>query len=202
MVVRFISNMLLLALLAGCFWFLGFLWFLGQLPATTPILSAPEADAIVVLTGGRGRLSHGLKLLDIGKGKQLFISGVHPDSTKDEIFHSEDASLDTTYQRLKDHIIMGRQARDTIGNAYETAEWIRGQSYRSLLLVTNHYHMPRSLLELEHTLPDILITPAPVFSGGFQSRDWWQDTDTVLLLVGEYHKYLASAALHLFAAGQ
>ena len=39
---------------------------------------ADRADAIVVVTGGAGRLEKAINLLELGKGKRLLISGVHP----------------------------------------------------------------------------------------------------------------------------
>ena len=36
-----------------------------------------SADAIVVLTGGVGRVGEGLSLLERGLGKKLFVSGVY-----------------------------------------------------------------------------------------------------------------------------
>ena len=59
------------ALLLGGFavlsWIGGFIWFAQNIPMTTPDSPAPT-DAIVVLTGGSGRLHEGLDLLASGLG--------------------------------------------------------------------------------------------------------------------------------------
>ena len=54
---------------------IGFFWFVENLPEATA--DASETDAIVVLTGGSERLSTGLALLDSGKARRLFVSGVN-----------------------------------------------------------------------------------------------------------------------------
>ncbi len=190
-------KILLSMLFAACLWLLGFLWFLSQLPTATPLLSAPTADAVVILTGGRGRLSYGLKLLDIGKGKQLFVSGVHINSSKNDVFQTENTELSAIYNRLKNRITLGKQAQDTIGNAHEVASWVKQYGYNSILLVTNHYHIPRSMREFNYTLPDTTITPIAVIDDKFQTANWWQNQDAVLLLINEYQKYLASIIWHI-----
>ena len=54
-------------------WALGFAWF-----ALLPPLPAPaqKTDAIVVLTGGPGRIDRALERLEAGDAKRLLISGV------------------------------------------------------------------------------------------------------------------------------
>jgi len=60
-------------------------------------------------------------------------------------------------------IDLGFTAADTVGNARETAEWARSLGYRSLILVTADYHMPRAMLELKAAMPEARIVP---LSGG------------------------------------
>ena len=55
----------------------------GELPQGTPF---GKADAIVVLTGGKGRTDEGLALLRKGAGEVLILSGVNADSDVDAIF--------------------------------------------------------------------------------------------------------------------
>src|SRR3546814_2931561 len=65
-----IKRLISLLLLA---WVLGFAWFALLLP----LPAAPQkTDAIVVLTGGPGRIDRGLEMLEKGDAKRLLISGV------------------------------------------------------------------------------------------------------------------------------
>ena len=74
-------------------------------------------DAIVVLTGGSDRLSNGLALLEAGKGRKLFVSGVHKGVDLPELLrqaHAPQAEAPCC-------IVLGHAADDTAGNAAETA---------------------------------------------------------------------------------
>ena len=87
-------------------------------------------------------------------------------------------------------------AVDTIGNARETAEWMARQGFTSLRLVTAGYHMPRSLLEFRHALPDATLIPHPVFPEHVKQEDWWAWPGTASLIVGEYSKFLLAWLRH------
>ena len=146
------------------------------------------ADGIVVLTGGEERLPAGVKLLAEHKGNRLLISGVHHETTREELLErvGGDASLFTCC------VDLGRSAGNTIGNAGETAAWAAENKYASIIVVTANYHMPRTLLELQAASPDIHFVPYPVFPEGVQLKHWWSDPRTTGVLIGEYGKYLAA----------
>jgi uncharacterized SAM-binding protein YcdF (DUF218 family) len=91
---------------------------------------------------------------------------------------------------LADKIILGHEADNTRGNALETAGWMREQGFHSMRLVTSAYHMPRSLLEFSAAMPDITITPHPVFADNVKQGEWWAWPGTASLLAEEYVKYL------------
>ncbi len=135
-----------------------------------------------------------------GKGRLLFVSGV-----------SEKAGLDDLLRETgKDPprwlaccIVIGHEAKDTMGNALETAHWMRQQGYHSLRLVTSWYHMPRSLLEFRRAMPpDVEIVPYPVFSQQVGGERWWGWRGTAALLISEYTKYLATLLRPLFESPQ
>jgi uncharacterized SAM-binding protein YcdF (DUF218 family) len=149
---------------------------------------APATDAIVVLTGGSGRLESGFELLRAGKGKKLFVSGVNR--------HVDLADL-LRVTKIAPHwaeccIVLGHHADNTRENALETARWMRRERYKSLRLVTAWYHMPRSLLEFSRAMPDIEIIPHPVFPEEFKPARWWRERGSALLVLREYGKYLAT----------
>jgi len=170
----------------GAIWFAGLVWF-----ATVPSAddSTEPADAIVVLTGGSQRLNSGIALLRKGKGRKLFVSGVNQQVGLEDLLRSSGAQ-DWAYCC----VVLGHRAVDTLGNAGETAEWMRQQGFHSLRLVTAWYHMRRSLLEFERAMPEIEIVPHPVFPDQAAHEYWWARRETAALLVTEYGKYLASLA--------
>ena len=79
---------------------------------------------------------------------------------------------------------------NTLGNAIETAEWSRDKNFRSLRLVTSAYHMPRSLIEFKHAMPNIQIIAHPVFPAHVKVDEWWAWSGTAELIASEYTKFL------------
>lgn len=171
-------------------WFGGLVWFTEQIP--TVQTKPPSADAIVILTGGKGRLEYGLRLLTQGKGNALFISGVGNIANFDELLNRFPADLQQQVHKLPSSAIeLGRGAENTIGNAQETAQWAEKHEIKTLLVVTSSYHMPRALLEFGEIMPHVTLIPTPLLVGG--GYDW-------RLLFSEYHKFLAAKFRHRLVA--
>ncbi|MDA1098939.1 MAG: YdcF family protein [Proteobacteria bacterium] len=168
-------------------WLGGFLLFTAQLPRQ--MTAQPGiSDAIVVLTGGTGRLQVGLQMLSAGMGKIMLISGVEPGTTAAELQAGQSVGAD----KFECCVELGYRARDTQGNAIETALWIERHGYRSLHLVTASYHMPRSLLLFQRAMPTVTLRANPVFPEHVKLADWWHFPGTMKLLAVEYSKYLIS----------
>jgi uncharacterized SAM-binding protein YcdF (DUF218 family) len=167
----------------------GLIWF-----AITPSAGdrTGPTDAIVVLTGGGQRLNSGIALLRDGKGQKLFVSGVNHHVRLEELLRSSGDRLEAAHEWASCCVVLGYQAVDTFGNASETAQWMRQQGFHSLRLVTAWYHMRRSLLEFDRAMPEIEIIPHPVSPDEVKQGHWWASPGTVLLLAGEYGKYLGA----------
>lgn len=180
--IRFLlMGMVLIALVyAG-----GFFWFLNEIPEANTSAAA-NADAVVVLTGGPERINSGLTLLAGGNGKRLLISGVHPGVTRDAL--KELVGADTS---LFDCCVdVDWRAESTIGNAAETATWADTNKFQSLIVVTSAYHLPRSMRELAHTMPNVELIAHPVFHDEVHLEEWWLYQGTTRLLISEYSKFL------------
>jgi uncharacterized SAM-binding protein YcdF (DUF218 family) len=164
----------------------GLVHFADALPhgATTPGV----ADAVVVLTGGENRVARAVELIADGKGQRLLISGVN-DHTSAAAIAEAVAQNQALFNCCID---IDRRARNTIGNAVEIARWVKAHGYRSLIVVTGAYHMPRALNELRRALPDTELIADPVLTPGLDLKDWWTDERTVRVITFEYAKYLAS----------
>ncbi len=174
-------------------WLGGLVWFMWQIPMH-PSMIFPEADAIVVLTGGSGRLEHGLELLADKRGKVLFVSGVGKKATLADLMHYAQPRIRKNVENMP--VILGHDAENTIGNAKETAAWLRKEGHKTIYLVTSNYHMPRSLVEMREVAPDMNFIPASVFPDDFTITGWWQDKSSRKLILLEYHKFLASKLRH------
>lgn len=167
----------------------GLLLFIARLPDAASGTPSP-ADGVVVFTGGDDRVTRAMDLLSGGAGKRLLISGVNPTVTREEmaaLWRGDPALFECC-------VDLGLLAQTTEGNASELDSWTRRNGYRSLILVTSEYHMPRALVEARDRLPDVAITPYAVASGRLgpdgrprTAADWRR-------ISGEFAKYLASRA--------
>ena len=171
--------------LLGAAWAGGLFWFAAYIPEA---VSDPttRTDAIVVLTGGSGRLDTGLELLSGERAKKLFVSGVYRGVDVAKLLELARRTPD----ELQCCVEIGYRADDTAGNAAETAAWMQEQGYRSLRIVTANYHMPRSFLEFGFAMPDKKLIAHPVFPAHVKRDRWWAWPGTAHLIVSEYNKYI------------
>jgi uncharacterized SAM-binding protein YcdF (DUF218 family) len=162
--------------------FAGFVWLLPN----QEIALDRSADGIVVLTGGTSRVADALELLASGRGKRLLITGVNPGTTTNDI-----ARQTVDYGRLLNCCVdLDYSALNTLGNAVQARRWAIAHDFKSLIVVTSAYHMPRALAELAHQLPDAALIPFPVVSDRLRIEPWWSNSETTKLVLSEYLKYL------------
>ena len=126
----------------------GFGLFVAALPG--PADAADATDAIIVPTGGAGRIDRGLDLLQRHRAQRLLVSGVAPGVTKAVLAHE----YNVPPALFGCCVDLGRDAFDTHSNADEAVSWIRQHHYRSVRLVTSSWHLPRARLELTKALGD------------------------------------------------
>lgn len=177
-----------IVLLIGLAWTGGLVWFAERVvPGVTA--EDGQTDAIVVLTGGRNRLTEGLLLLADERADRLFVSGVYHGVDVAALLALQQAAP----QELECCIELGYEADDTAGNARETGAWAGDNDIASIRLVTSAYHMPRALVAFRAAMPDITIVPHPVDSDAVPLDEWYTHPGTALLLASEYSKYLAAS---------
>jgi uncharacterized SAM-binding protein YcdF (DUF218 family) len=137
-------------------WLGGFLWFSLTLPDPAPLTT--KTDAVVVLTGGAGRLARGLEVIEAGSAERMLVSGVGASTTRKQLAAA--AGVGKSRLGATD---LGYQAVDTRSNAQETAAWVKKNRFESLRLVTSAGHMRRARLELARVLPPgITVVPDAV----------------------------------------
>ncbi len=167
----------------------GFLWFADSVASQKPP-EGVKADAIVVLTGGYQRIDQAIGLLRDGAGKRLLISGAHPSTTPAQIRKMTQTPSDL----FSCCVDIGYDALDTIGNAHEISRWIHDHDFRVVLVVTQNYHMPRSLHELRRADPVTEFIPYPVVNSDLTRKAWFTEPDVVRILILEYAKVVAAVA--------
>lgn len=171
---------------------LGLIVFVETLPA--PGVLPAHADGIVALTGEERRMNAAVELLERGMAKRLLITGVHKEITKDELKRMTHGG-----PRFDCCADMGYEAEDTQGNADEAAEWVRAHGYKSLIVVTTNYHMPRSLAEFAADMPGVKLEAYAVAPGQIDFAHWWHNLHALRVLNAEFVKYVASVILvHVF----
>ena len=167
-----ISRIASLLLLLYAIGFVLFAFTLGKpAPADTP-----PTDAAVVLTGGSGRLEHGIDVLRARKATRLLVAGVDPAVRKRDLADRVPGSGNM----LKCCVDLGSESVDTRTNAEEASRWLAGHGFHSLRLITSDWHMRRARYEFERVLgTKYLIVPDAV-----------RTDPSFLTLFGEYNKYV------------
>lgn len=182
--LRLLITLLAITLLVGIG---GFIQFVMKIPAPADMsaqVTPMDVDAIVVLTGGRDRIMSAMQLLETGSGARLLISGVNTGTSREDLA----AQFGGPGTRFDCCVDLDFRARTTMGNADETSKWASSKGYTSLAVVTSDYHMPRSLILLRSTMPNVTLLPVTVASSGMDQP--FGDVRVARLLVTEYAKYV------------
>ena len=124
----------------------------------TNLVSSKYNSAIIVLTGGKGRIEKGIDLYKNGHGSFLFISGV---------FHESELEIKQQIEkRVFNHnccIVYDKNATSTLENAFEVKNWLAvNPEIENLILVSSYYHLPRSFIIFNNTIREkkIFLSPA------------------------------------------
>ena len=180
-----------LGLACGLGLLIGFVRFGDHVAALKPPLGPLRADGAAALTGGSDqRLIAGVKLVENGSVPRLLISGVNTIATVAELRRVA-GGKSATYTCCID---LGRRAADTSGNAQEAALWVKQHKIRTLIVITDAYHMPRSLYEMRRAIPNIVLIPYPVATNHAFDEEWWKHDRPTRTLALEYGKYLVALA--------
>ena len=154
---------------------LGFALFAVTLGAPAPE-DAPRVDAIVAITGGKGRIEHAARLLAEGKGKRLLIAGADPSVRKADLVHR----LGLKRKMFDCCVDLGSESVDTRSNAEEVKRWIDRRNFKSFRLVTSDWHMRRARYEFNRQFDQsVRIVPDAV-----------KTEPSFMTLFAEYNKYV------------
>jgi uncharacterized SAM-binding protein YcdF (DUF218 family) len=168
MIARFLAFVAIL-------YVLGFALFAVTLGEPAPS-DTPSVDAIVAITGGKGRIERGAALLGDGKGKRLLIAGADPSVRKIDLVRR----LGGKRKLFECCVDLGSESVDTRSNAEEARRWIERHRYKSIRLVTSDWHMRRARYEFNRQLDQGLkIIPDAV-----------RTEPNFMTLFAEYNKYL------------
>lgn len=161
-------------------WVTGFLWFVLALPGPA---DDERAAAVIVPTGGAGRIARGLEVLDQGLADKMLVSGVAPEVRAGEFA----AEFGVSEQQMECCVTLGFAAVDTRSNAAEAAKWVAQNDITTVRLVTSDWHMWRAAGELDRALPPNV----EVIRDGVRTEGQFD------VLLREYHKLIVSRAAAL-----
>lgn len=142
-----------------------------------------KTDAVVMLTGGSGRIPRGIEILRKGEASHAFVSGVDPEVKPDEFARQYSLSR----KMLECCVTLGFEAVDTRSNGKEVANWVKERGVKSIRLVTTDWHMARASYEVQRALPESVR----VELDGVRSRP------SLKILFLEYNKLIARWMLDL-----
>lgn len=155
-----------------------------------------QADAIVVLAGGKGRVEEGIRLFREGRAPHLVFIGVDPSVRKGDLYRPQPGDPPA------DKVFLEKASRNTLENAIFGREVIMRLEARSILLLTSRYHMKRAAILFRNALPkDVAIYPYPVDTVNLKEA-WWNHGGSFHLLFREFYKYCMFRAFFLFAPGE
>ena len=124
----------------------------------TNLVSSKDNSAIIVLTGGKGRIQKGIDLYKNDHGSFLFISGV---------FHESELEIKQQIEKqVFNHnccVVYDKNATSTLENAFEVKNWlVENPEIENLILVSSYYHLPRSFIIFNNTIREkkIFLSPA------------------------------------------
>lgn len=154
-------------------WCLGFAAFMLLLPKP---LEGNTTDAIVVPTGGAGRIDRGIALLQARQARRMLVTGVAPGVRPIDLARE----YRTPAALFACCIDLGADAVDTRSNGEETAAWVKTHGYRTIRLVTSDWHVPRARMELSAAMgPGVQVM-----------GDGVPSTPRLGTLVNEYNKLI------------
>lgn len=171
MILRFTAFLLLL-------YALGFALFGVTLSGPA---EEEKAEAVVVLTGGPGRIERGIEVMMDGRAKRMLIAGADPSVTRADMQRRLGPRAERVVRCCVD---LGSESVDTRSNAEEAERWLTRRGYKTLFLITSDWHMRRAKYEFrrhlgaDYTIVEDAVPSRPRFA----------------TLFGEYNKLLLRRA--------
>jgi len=149
-----------------------------------------SADVIIVLGGGDGdREEYGSILYRRGLAPHIISTGAP--------LGTDVATVSLVRRGVpRQAVLLANGTQNTHEDALRSRDLMKQHGWRTALLVTDPYHMRRSLWTFRTAFAgtDLQVRPAPVASGWFDANHWWQNEQSFVAVDEEYLKlafYLA-----------
>ncbi len=98
-----------------------------------------KIDAVVVLTGYRGRIEEAFKFIHLSNINYVIISGANPNSSRQDILLRY-----SFYKKYFNKVIIEHFSKNTIENALEVKKIVKRKKIKNFLIVTSCTHIMRA----------------------------------------------------------
>ncbi|SLL20031.1 DUF218 domain [Mycobacteroides abscessus subsp. abscessus] len=148
-----------------------------------------KSEAIIILSGAKGRLEKGIELYKEGYGDYLILTN------SDSFTEKEMRLLNNNVPKQK--IIYEDKADSTYANATLTLHIMEDLNFNSAIVVTSDYHTSRSryIFNKVYKDKDLELTYAAATSA-FNAKYWWKDEKSRYFVRSEYKKWLGYLILY------
>jgi uncharacterized SAM-binding protein YcdF (DUF218 family) len=175
-------------------------WWLTSAAEFLIVSDQPRAaDAIIVLGGGNGdRERTGARLYHDGFAQQLLTTGQTVDTLGFDGTFAELSAAQLEREGVPPgHIRLLATSDSTCDDARLSRELLTALGARSLIVVSDPFHMRRAMIlfKREYAGADIELIPVAAAPSWFSTRQWWMREKDARVVVEEYFKltyYLAA----------
>lgn len=156
-----------------------------------PLSEPPkQADVIIVLSGGWGRVDLGAELYAEGYAPQLLFSNANESGSYRKKMLDTALSLGVPM----DAILTENEALSTYQNAQFTLPIMQQHGLKSAIVISSDYHMRRVKFIFDHVYKDSGIELTYIGSdSGYNANAWWSDRNSRETTFNEYIKMIGNA---------
>lgn len=147
-----------------------------------------KADAVIVVSGGEteARMKEGIWLYDSKYVSKIIFAGAAREG---------DVSNALAMKRIaerkgipSDDILIEEESKDTRENAKNTAEIIKNNGFKSVILTTSPYHQRRTYQNFKKELPNTTIINWSATDSHWRKFGWWKTSEARQLTFSELAK--------------
>jgi uncharacterized SAM-binding protein YcdF (DUF218 family) len=162
----------------------------------------PQADAIVVLAGGRGRIAAAGDFWfryfereeagEVEKSPFLYISGMGPNSNWSTLERSIRPGVLKAMKPA--NVVLETESKNTEENALWVVKNAKLRGWKRIVLMTSPYHMRRSQFIFEKVLAftdtKLEVDSLTIYQEAFSSEEWRDSLNGIHVTMLEYAKWL------------
>ncbi|WP_339319214.1 YdcF family protein [Paenibacillus sp. FSL R10-2734] len=148
-----------------------------------------QADAIIVLSGGQGRVEKGVELYKAGYAPYIILSNAKESTSSSGDMLQTALNLGIP----QDAIYTENAAESTYQNAEFTLPIMKEHNFKSAIVVSSDFHMRRVklLFDREYKKSDIELTFVGS-SSGYNAKSWWSNRKSRETTFNEYIKMIGN----------